>query len=241
MSNYTLQDHDFVLNSDKKYVLKVKELETKDRPREKMMAKGPEELSVPELLSVVLSVGTKKEEVSVMSARLLKEYGEKTLINQRDPKIISQELDIPLVKACQIVACFELGRRFYEKKAHGSVVVKSTKQAFEYLKDMRALPKEHFRGLYLNSQYKIVHDEVISIGSLTASIVHPREVFKPALEYSAVAIIVAHNHPSGALKITEADLEVTQKLAEAGQILGIDFLDHLVIGKNKFVSIPFKI
>jgi DNA repair protein RadC len=82
---------------------------------------------------------------------------------------------------------------------------------------------------------------VISIGSLTSSIVHPREVFKPALEYSAVAIIIAHNHPSGALKITEADLEVTQKLAEAGQILGIDLLDHLIIAKNKFVSIPFKI
>ncbi len=241
MSNYKLQDHDFVLNSDKKYSLRVKELETKDRPREKMMERGPEELSVSELLSIVLSVGTKKEEVSVMSSRLLKEYGEKTLINQRDPKIISKELDIPIVKACQIVACFELGRRFYEKKSNGSVVVKSAKQAFEYLKDMRALPKEHFRGLYLNSQYKIVHDEVISIGSLTSSIVHPREVFKPALEYSAVAIIVAHNHPSGALKITEADLEVTQKLAEAGQILGIDLLDHLIIAKNKFVSIPFKI
>ena len=206
-----------------------------------MMERGPEELSVSELLSIVLSVGTKKEEVSAMSSRLLKEYGEKTLINQRDPKIISKELDIPIVKACQIVACFELGRRFYEKKSHGSVAIKSAKEAFEYLKDMRALPKEHFRGLYLNSQYKIVHDEVISIGSLTSSIVHPREVFKPALEYSAVAIIIAHNHPSGALKITEADLEVTQKLAEAGQILGIDLLDHLIIAKNKFVSIPFKI
>lgn len=241
MSNYKFNDHDFVLNSDKKYVLKVKELEVKDRPREKLIDRGPEDLSVPELLSIVLSVGTKKEEVSMMSSRLIKEYGEKTLVNQKDPKIISKELDIPIVKACQIVACFELGRRFYEKKSNGSVVVKSAKQAFEHLKDMGSLPKEHFRGLYLNSQYKVVHDEVISIGSLTASIVHPREVFRPALEYSAVAIIVAHNHPSGILKITESDLEVTQKLAEAGQILGIDFLDHIIIGKNKFISIPFKI
>lgn len=241
MSNYKFNDHDFVLNSDKKYVLKVKELEVKDRPREKLIDRGPEDLSVPELLSIVLSVGTKKEEVSMMSSRLIKEYGEKTLVNQKDPKIISKELDIPIVKACQIVACFELGRRFYEKKSNGSVVVKSAKQAFEHLKDMGSLPKEHFRGLYLNSQYKVVHDEVISIGSLTASIVHPREVFRPALEYSAVAIIVAHNHPSGILKITESDLEVTQKLAEASKILGIDFLDHIIIGKNKFISIPFKI
>ena len=237
MPNYKLQDHDFVLNSDKKYSLRVKELEVKDRPREKMMERGPEELSVPELLSIVLSVGTKKEEVSVMSARLLKEYGEKTLINQRDPKIISKELDIPIVKACQIVACFELGRRFYQKKPGGSITIRTASQAYAYLKDMGSLNKEQFRGLYLNSHYQLIHDEVISIGTLDASLVAPREVFRPALEYSAAAIIIAHNHPSGVLKATKADIEITNKLIEAGQILDIEVLDHLIIGKNKFSSI----
>ena len=86
----------------------------------------------------------------------------------------------------------------------------------------------------------MVHDEVISVGSLTSSLVHPREVFKPAFEYSAVAVIIAHNHPSGSLKVTPADLEVTANLVEAGQVLGIDVLDHLIIAGSKFISVPLK-
>jgi len=102
---------------------------------------------------------------------------------------------------------------------------------------MGTLNKEQFRGLYLNSRYQLVHDEVISLGTLTASLVHPREVFKPALEYSAVALIIAHNHPSGSLKATAADQEITNQLIEAGKILEIEILDHLIIAKNKFTSI----
>ncbi|MBU4421574.1 DNA repair protein RadC [Candidatus Parcubacteria bacterium] len=238
-NNYILQDNDFILdNEDRRYILRVKDLEEDDKPREKLIKNGPSALSSVELLAIVLSVGTKKEEVLRMSSRILKEYGEKTIVNQTNPKIIEKELGIPIAKSCQIVACFELGRRFFKKTPAGTIVVRTARQAYEYLKDMRGLPKEHLRGIYLNSRYRVIHDEVISVGSLTANIVHPREVFKPALEHSACAVILAHNHPSGSAKPTVSDVEITKQLVEAGKILGIDLLDHIVIAKNKFVSVP---
>jgi len=240
MSNYKIADHDFIIGQDKTYTLRVKDLAEKDKPREKMISRGAGELSSAELLAIVFNTGNKKEGVLELSSRLLKEYGEKAIISQTNPEKLSQELNVPLVKACQIVACFELGRRFFQKKPYGSVTIRTAHQAFEHLKEMGNLGKENFRGLYLNSRYQLIHDEVISIGSLTSSLVHPREVFKPAFEYSAVAIIIAHNHPSGSLKVTAADLEVTAKLVEAGKVLGIDVLDHLIIAGNKFISVPLK-
>lgn len=237
---YKIADHDLILSSDKKYILRVKDLAETDRPREKMISHGAGELSSAELLAIILNTGNKKEGVLELSFRLLKEYGEKAIISQNNPEKLSKELNVPIVKACQIVACFELGRRFFQKKPHGSVTIRTARQAFDHLKEMGSLGKENFRGLYLNSRYQLVHDEVISVGSLTSSLVHPREVFKPAFEYSAVAMIIAHNHPSGSLKITSADLEVTANLVEAGRVLGIDVLDHLIIAGNKFINVPLK-
>ncbi|MFA6194643.1 MAG: DNA repair protein RadC [Patescibacteria group bacterium] len=235
---YKISDRNFVLNHGKQYkILRVKDMAEDEKPREKLVKEGAGALSSAELLAIILSVGTKKEEVFSMSNRLLREYGEKGIAYQKDPSIIERDLKIPLTKACQIVACFELGRRFYQKKPGGSITIRTAKQAFEYLKDMGSLNKEQFRGLYLNTHYQLIHDEVISIGTLDASLVNAREVFRPALEYSAAAIIIAHNHPSGVIKATKADVEITNKLIEAGNILDIEVLDHLIIGKGKFASI----
>jgi DNA repair protein RadC len=236
--SYKINDRNTILNHGRLYkISKVKDLPDEEKPREKMLENGPGALSAAELLAVVLGVGTKKEEVFSMSSRLLREYGEKGIAYQKSPQVIEKDLGIPLIKACQIVACFELGRRFYQKKPGGSITIRTAKQAFEYLKDMGNLNKEQFRGLYLNTHYQLIHDEVISIGTLDAAIVQPREVFRPALEYSAAALVIAHNHPSGVLKATKADVEITDKLIEAGKILDIEVLDHLIIGKNKFASI----
>lgn len=235
---YKINDRSFVLNHGKQYkIMRVKDMANEERPREKMVKDGVGTLSSAELLAVILSVGTKKEEVFSMSSRLLREYGEKGIAYQKDPSVIERDLKIPLVKACQIVACFELGRRFYQKKPGGSITIRTAKQAYEYLKDMGSLNKEELRGLYLNSHYQLIHDEIISIGTADASLISAREVFRPALEYSAAAIIVAHNHPSGIIKATKADVEITNKLIEAGNILDIEVLDHIIIGKNKFTSI----
>jgi len=150
---------------------------------------------------------------------------------------LSEEMNIPIAKACQIIASLELGRRFFKQQNGKSAIIRTSKQAYEYLKDMGELQKEHLRGIYLNSRYRVIHEETISIGSLTANIVHPREVFRPAIEHHAVAVIIAHNHPSGDKKSTKEDRDITRQLFEAGKILGIDLLDHLIITKSGFASI----
>lgn len=241
MKSYTIADsHRFldVSTPSKKYVLTIRDLPQDDKPREKLLKLGVDSLSVQELLAIILNTGTKKEGVLEMSGRVLKEYGEKALIGKADPKRLSLDLGIPAVKAMQIVSCIEIGRRFFEKKNSQMPVIRTAKDIYEYLADMRSLPKEHLRGLYLNSHYKLIHDEVISIGTIDANIIHPREVFGPALEYGAVAVILAHNHPAGSPKASEADIEVTKQIIEAGKIMGIKVLDHVIICKDRFASVP---
>lgn len=240
MQKYTLQDNDILFSSqdEKKYILRLRDLSIEDKPREKMIKSGPTILSDQELLAVVLNTGTKKEEVFSMVSRIFKNYGEKSIVSQIDPKNLSEETGIPIVKACQIIACFELGRRFFKKPTGRRITIRTAKEVFDYLEGMRNLSKEQLRGLYLNSRYQLIHDEVISIGTLTANIVHPREVFRPALEYSAAAVILAHNHPSGSAKPTKDDIEATKQIKAAATVLGIEFLDHIVIAGNKFECVP---
>jgi DNA repair protein RadC len=230
---------ELILDEDKKYNLKLRDLPADEKPREKLIKYGPQTLSFAELIAIVLNVGTKKEEVLTMSRRLLKEYGNSAVVYQKDPKKIQEMLGIPLVKSCQLVACFELGRRFFKnEEGRKPITIRTASQVNDYLKDMRDLPKEHLRGLYLDNHYRLIHDEVISIGSLTSNIIHPREVFRPALEYGASAVILAHNHPSGVAKASDADITITRQIVEAGKILGIGLLDHVIVTKTKFGSIP---
>jgi len=238
-SIYAVRNHDLILdNQNRKYILKIRDLPSEEKPREKLLKHGPLALSTNELLAIVLNTGTKKEEVLAMSSRVVKEYGEKSLANHSNPKAMAEDLDIPLIKATQIVACAELGRRFFQKSSGRAAIIRTAKDVFDHVRDMRELSKEHLRGIYVNTHHRVIHDEVISIGTVNANIIHPREVFKPALEYSAAAIVLVHNHPSGITKPSEADIEVTKQLVEAGRILGVDLLDHVIVTKNKFVSIP---
>lgn len=235
---YTIMDNDIVLGEgNTHYIIRVRDLPVEDKPREKMLAGGPSNLTHAELVAILLGVGTRKEEVMAMAHRILREYGEKAIVNERNPQRLADSLQIPLTKACQIVACFELGRRFYQSKEGRPVFVRTAKQAHAHLKGMGVLQKEQLRGLYLNSRYQVIHEEVISIGTATANIVHPREVFQPALEHNTVAVIIAHNHPSGVLTPTNDDLIATDQLVEAGRILGVELLDHLIITNDQFISL----
>lgn len=235
---YRLHDTESIMGEgDLRYILKVKDLPSDERPREKLLTNGPSSLTMTELVAILLGVGTKKEEVMTMASRILKEYGERAIINETNPQRLADTLHIPVPKACQLIASFELGRRFYEKRAGRAVFISTAQQAFDYLHDMGQMKKEQLRGLYLNSRYQVIHEEVISVGSLTSNIVHPREVFQPAIEYGAAAVIIAHNHPSGRLDATYADNEVTERLLVASKILGIELLDHLVIAGDTYVSI----
>lgn len=237
-SLYTFQNSDIVLyEGTKPYVLKVRDMPSHEKPREKLLAKGVEVLTVAELLAVVLGVGTRKEEVMAMSSRILKEYGQRTLASEKKPEHLARELDIPISKAAQVVACAELGRRFFHRNDVGVATLRTAEEVFHYVAGMRTLSKEHLRGLYLNAHYKVIHDEVISIGTVNTNIIHPREVFKPALEYCAAAVIIVHNHPSGDIHPSDADIEVTERLKKAANILNIDFLDHVIVAKKGFKSI----
>ena len=239
---YQLHPFDVLLDDSpqgdaKKYILKIKDMPDSDKPREKLQKNGASTLSVAELVAVLLTTGTKKEDVMTMASRIVKDYGERSLSRHSDPAILAKDLDIPLAKAMQIVACAELGRRFFEKRTHGPATIRTAKDVYEYLADMRTLPKEHLRGIYLNTHHRIIHDEVISIGTINASVVHPREVFKPAIEYGAAAVILAHNHPSGIVTPSQADKDITNHIIAVGKIIGIPLVDHVIIGKNKFISI----
>lgn len=224
-------------NSSQRYTLTIRDLPNEQKPREKLLNDGASVLSMAELLSVILNVGTKKEDVLTMSNRILREYGEKSITNVRNPKELSGDLDIPIGRATQLVAIVELGRRLFERNPNGGKVIRTANDVFEYTRSMADLPKEHLRGIYLNSHYKVIHDEVISIGTIDANIVHPREVFKPALEYSAVAVVLVHNHPSGDLNPSNEDLVVTKQLEEAGKLLGIELIDHVIVSRDGFKSI----
>lgn len=237
-TSYSLVDTNLFLDSSQReYVFKIHDMPLENRPREKLIKQGPETLSLQELMAVILTTGTKSESIMEMSSRIIKEYGEKSILSERDAHKLSEGLSIPLVKACQIIACGEIGRRFYQKNGSGFITIRTAKDVFEYLQDMRNLSKEHLRGLYLNSHNMIIHDEVISIGTITTSVIHPREVFRPAIEFNAVAIVLAHNHPSHVATPSQPDIEVTQQLVQAGKVLGIHILDHVIITQNAYISI----
>jgi DNA repair protein RadC len=237
-AGYSLQDHDLIFGEPQtEYVLRFKDLPDDERPRERLLKAGAANLSLAELIAIVWGFGTRKEDVLAMAKRTLKEYGDKTIGQELNPRHLSEVADISLTRACQIIASFELGRRFYAKQAGRAAYVRNAKQAFQYLKSMGHGQKEQLRGLYLNSRYQVIHDEVISVGSLTSNVVHPREVFQPAIEHSAIALILAHNHPSGRLEPTLADIQITEQLVTAGQVLGIDLLDHLIITSTKYTSV----
>lgn len=236
---YTFTSNALILdNPERKYVLTVRDLPPDEKPREKMLKCGPDALSTRELLAALLNTGTKKEEVLMMSTRIMREYGEQSVMNAVDAKKLSEDLDIPIGKAIQIVAASELGRRFYQRNGASAAVIRTARDVFEYAKDIRDLPKEHLRGIYLNTHYKVIHDEILSIGTIDMSIIHPREVFKPALAYSAAAVVLVHNHPSGVVDPSTTDYEVTRQLVQAARILGIDLVDHVIVTKDSYASIP---
>jgi DNA repair protein RadC len=236
-----VQSNDLVLShSAHPYHIAVRDLPSDERPREKLIERGPQSLSMAELLAVVFGVGTRAEEVLAMSHRILREYGERAVPQQRDARMLAAAVGISLGKSAQLIACFELGRRLFQEPVKGrqQVFLRGIEQVVHYVSEMRELPKEQLRGLYLNAHYGVVHEEVLSVGTLTGSLVHPREVFQPALAYGASGVILVHNHPSGVADPSDADIAVTAQLLEAGKILGVSLLDHVIVTKHAFTSIP---
>ena len=188
-----------------------------------------------ELLAILLRTGTTGKNVIEIASQILSKYSKKRLL-QMTYEDLSKIGGIDSAKATTLLAAFELSKRALEVNDTNLPVINTAKDAAAQLTDMRDLRKEHFVVLYLNAKNQLVHKETISMGTLNANLVHPREVFEPALKYSAAQIIVAHNHPSGDPKPSEDDLEVTKRLTEAGKMMGIDVMDHVIVSKNSHFS-----
>ncbi len=215
----------------------IKDLPSIERPREKLNRYGPEKLSHAELLALIIRSGQKKLNAIELSKRILNTFGSEGLIHTTKNELL-HTFGMGDAKACAIIACFELGRRFLQNKQ--SSLLLSPKDVWSELKDIRDNKKEHFIIFFLDTRNQEIKREIISVGSLNASIVHPREVFEPAVRHLAAHIIVAHNHPSGHTEPSEEDISMTKRLQEAGQMMGIILLDHIIVTKKSFFSFKEK-
>ncbi|MDH5160284.1 DNA repair protein RadC [Heyndrickxia oleronia] len=212
-----------------------------ERPRERLVKHGARSLSNQELLAILLRTGTKDESVIQMANRVLQAFDGLRLLKEASLEEIMKIKGIGFAKAVQILATIEIGRRIGNLTYNDRYIIRSPEDAANYvMNDMRFLSQEHFVCLYLSTKNQVIHQQTIFIGSLNASIVHPREVFKEAFRRSAASIICIHNHPSGDPGPSREDIEVTKRLVECGKIIGIEILDHLIIGDKKFVSLKEK-
>lgn len=209
-----------------------------DSPRERLRHSGPEALRNDELLSVIMQSGNRFASVHELSQHVIAAVGGLNgLLDATYEELVSIP-GIGAAKALQICAAVELGRRVVRRPQEEKMQILSAEDAALYVMDrMRHLKKEHFLTLHLDTKHRVIAEDVVSIGCLDASIVHPREIFKMAMKRSASAILCFHNHPSGDPTPSPEDIAVTRRLSEAGQLLGIDVLDHIVIGDGNFISL----
>ena len=212
----------------------IKNLPKHEQPREKLIEKGAENLRDSELMAILLRTGIEGKNVIKVSEEILSKFPKKKLLSL-DFKTLSEIKGIGPGKACLLLSAFELTKRALDVEDNSLPIINSAKDAVVHLQDIRNAKKEHFVVLYLNARNQLVHKEIISIGTLNASLVHPREVFKPAIEHLAASIIIAHNHPSGGLEPSEADVMLTGRLADAGELLGISVVDHVVVTKKDYL------
>lgn len=221
--------------------LMIRDFPQDERPRERFIQHGAQSLSNHELIAILLRTGTKEESVLQLSNRLLSRFEGLRLLKAATLEEITEIKGIGQAKAIQLLTAVEIGRRIANLAFNERYIIRSPEDGAKYLmNDMRFLTQEHFVCLYLNTKNQVIHKQTIFIGSLNASIVHPREVYKEALRRSAASIICLHNHPSGDPAPSREDVEVTKRLSECGKIIGIELLDHLIIGENKFVSLKEK-
>ncbi|MCP3773992.1 DNA repair protein RadC [Paenibacillus sp. MZ04-78.2] len=216
----------------------LRDVPSEDRPRERMMLYGAQALSNAELLAILLRTGTYHESAVHVAQRLLLQSGGLRMLTDMSMEQLTEIKGIGEAKALQIQAGIELGRRLARSTMNETVTIRSPQDVAALLmEDLRYLQKEHFVCLFLNTKNHVIGQETLSMGSLNASIVHPREVFRAAIKRSSASIVCAHNHPSGDPTPSPEDVEITKRLVQAGEIVGIDVLDHIVIGDKRYVSL----
>jgi len=217
----------------------IRDLPLSERPRERLQRFGVEALSAQEILAVILGRGVAGESVMVTGQRLLSQFGTLKGIAGASVEELSQIKGIGLAKAAQLKAAFELANRLEGYSETGKKpVVKTPEDVVALLKGrLKDKKKEYFVVLLLDTRNQLIKAADVSVGSLDASIVHPREVFKEAIAGSAASVILVHNHPSGDPTASEDDIGLTKRLAESGEIMGIDVLDHVILGDDSYLSL----
>ncbi|MDD1717708.1 MAG: DNA repair protein RadC [Methanoregulaceae archaeon] len=217
---------------------KLKDLDTHDRPREKIARNGPAALSDQELIAAIIGSGTRGKDVLECARDILEEI-------RRDPGEIRYDRlsgikGVGPVKASQIGACFELSRRYLKPAAESPIRVLTPGDLYPELSWLAAKRQEHFVSVTLNGAGEVIAQRTITVGLLNHSLVHPREVYADAIADRAASLICAHNHPSGSTEPSPQDIEITRQLVHAGEILGIRLLDHIIVGRNAFLSMREK-
>ncbi|WP_187646777.1 RadC family protein [Nitrosophilus labii] len=211
---------------------KINELKKFEKPREKLLEKGVGALKDYELVAILLGSGVKGKDVIKLSREIVKLFRDD--FDSIDLEKLLQIHGLGIAKASQIVSAIELSKRYLLKQYK---IITSAKDVYEELKEYYDKKQEYFLSIYLDGANRICQKRVVTIGTLNQSLVHPREVFAPAIENRCASIIVAHNHPSNNLTPSSEDLSVTQKLQQSGKILGIELLDHIIFSKDGFISL----
>ena len=218
---------------------KIKDLPKHKRPREKLAEKGAENLSDAELMAILIRTGRAGKSALDIARETLKMFPLSKLLSISKDELTGVS-GLHETMAITIKAALELGSRAVGKYNNPLPVLDCVRTTVEQLTELRGKQKEHFIGLYLNARRQLVHKEIISIGTLTETLVHPREVFEPAISHFASSVILAHNHPSNSLEVSEADMKLTEKLIQSGAILDIEVLDHIIITNDDYVSFKEK-
>ena len=218
--------------------IKIKDIPLNDRPRERLVNNGVSHLGNEELLAIILKTGTKAVSSKVLASKLLTDVGDIKNLKDINYHKLLQIKGIGQAKACVLMATIELGKRVNKEVAIiNNLKITSSNLLYNYYKDVIGYEmQEHFYCVYLDNQKRVIKDKLLFIGTINKSLVHPREIFKEAYLLSASSIICIHNHPTGNVIPSKEDLQMTDKLVEAGNLLGIKVVDHIIVGKTNYYS-----
>jgi DNA repair protein RadC len=240
-----MKNSDYFEPADKKF--SVKDMPEDERPREKLLKLGTEKMESYELLAILLRTGTKNEPVLELSKKLMMKFGSVESFFESSMQDLMSVKGIGLAKAAELISCITLGRRYKDelirnenlRLSRESITEPATAVSF-IRAEIRDYSKEQFFVLNLDVRNRLIDIEMISKGTLTSSLVHPRETFESAIRKHAASIMVAHNHPSGDTNPSDDDIKISKRLSESGRILGIDLIDHLVITRDSYCSLKNK-
>ncbi len=213
---------------------KIKDLPKVDRPREKFLKKGPDALSKSDLLAILLGSGIKGKNVQKLSQQIIQRFGKGFLTISIDA--LQKISGIGQAKALQIVSAVSLVKRFYQEEKSNEGTIKNSQDVLSITYDLRDKKKEHLVCLYLNARNALLKKEVVSVGLLDKTLLHPREIFHPATELNAASVILVHNHPSGDATPSEKDIQIVEKIAQAGEVMGIPVIDFIIVSENNHHS-----